>query len=123
MQTWSYGQWGLILGISTWLNLIVLMWFTYKNIDFLEDRLSGCRCISDTRGIWQGGFVGRHMRFNMIFMVTYMPGIMYRQGHITKDAHLHIPRHLKWRIWGIYAWLFTNMSAMAVLCYFIKSAP
>lgn len=107
-------------GVSVWLNLIVMMWFTYKNIDLLEDRLSGCRCISDTRGLWQGGIVGRHMRLNMVLMVTYMPGPMYRRGHITENAHLNIPRRLKWCTWGLYIWLSLNMICMAILCYAIK---
>jgi len=122
MQTWSYGHWGLLLGVSTWLNLITLMWFTYKNLDFLEDCLSDCRCVSDTRTIWQGGVVGRHMRLNMVFMVTYMPGFFFRRGDITKDAQLNIPHHLKWWIWCLHGWLVTNGGAMAVLCYLIKDA-
>lgn len=122
MQSLSYGHWGLVLGVSLWTNLIVLILFTYNKIDFLEQRLSGCRCISDTKTLWQGGFFARHMRLNMVFMVTYLPGIMHRRGHITKDAHLNIPLRLKWWIWGIYFWLFSNSCAMAVLCYLIKTS-
>jgi hypothetical protein len=80
MQSLSYGHWGLVLGVSLWTNLIVLIWFTYSKIDFLEQRLSGCRCISDTKTLWQGGVFARHMRLNMVFMVTYLPGIMHRRG-------------------------------------------
>lgn len=112
----------LFWGVSMWSNLILLMCFTYKQIDLLEKRLSGCRCISDTKTLWQGGIFGRHMRLNMVFMVIYMPGVMYRKGHITKDAHLNIPRRLKWWIWGLYGWLLTNVSAMAALYYVIKTS-
>ena len=108
--------------VSIWINLTVLMVFTYRNIDSLENRLSGCQCIDDTRRIWGEGFVGRQMRLNMVLMVTYMHGILYRRGDITKNAHLSIPRQLKWWIWGIYGWTATNMAALAVVCYSIKMA-
>ncbi|RJX82116.1 hypothetical protein D3M70_07690 [Pseudomonas sp. LS-2] len=123
MQSLSYGHWGLILVGSLLTSLISTIWFTYKKIDFLEERLLGCRCITDTKNLWQGGFIGRHMRLNMVFMVTYMPGIMHRRGLITENAHLNIPRYLRGWIWGIYLWLFSNGIAMAILCYLIKRYP
>jgi len=112
----------LVWGISIWLNIIFLMVFTYKKIELLENCLSDCRCIAEIRAIWQGGIVGRHMRLNMVFMVTYMPEFFFRRGDITKDAHLKIPRHLKWCIWCLHGWIFANVAAMAVLCYLIKNA-
>ena len=103
-----------------------MVWFTYKNIEYLEHLLSDCRCINDFRAIWQGGIIGRHMRFNMVMMVITFPGAMYRRGDTTQDAHQRIPLRLKRWIWRIYIWLFLNGFCLALLAYLIKvsrSAP
>jgi len=91
IQTWSSGHWGLVLGVSIWLNITILMVFTYKKIEFLKDRLSDCRCIAEIRAIWQGGIVGRHMRLNMVFMAKCMPGFFVRRGDMTKKCSLQYP--------------------------------
>ena len=103
-----------------WCNLIIMMWFTYKNIEYLEGKLSDCRCIAEFRAIWQGGFVGRHMRFNLVMMIITFPNAMYRRGDVAKDAHHRIPLRLKRWIWGIYIGLYLNGFCLAVLGYLIK---
>jgi hypothetical protein len=109
-----------VLLLSMWTNIIIMVWFTYKNIEHLEHLLSDCRCINDFRAIWQGEIIGRHMRFNMVMMVITFPSAMYRRGDITQDAHHRIPLRLKRRIWRIYIWLFLNGFSLALLAYLIK---
>lgn len=52
----------------------------------------------------------------------YMPGVMYRRGDITKNAHLNIPLQLRRKIWAIYIWLFVNAGFLAALYYAVKIA-
>ena len=120
MHSLALGISSLILTCSMWCNLILLMCFTYRNIEYLEDKLSDCRCINDFRAIWQGGIIGRHMRFNMVMMVITFPNAMYRRGDSTQDAHDRIPLRLKRWIWGIYIWLFLNGFCLTLLAYLIK---
>jgi len=122
MPDLSPGVWGLILLVSVWVNLIVLMRFTYKNIEIIEGYLPDCRSVIDTKNLWGGGVAGRHMRLSMIFAAMWMPGIMYRRGYVTKNAHLNIPRPLRRRIWRLNIWLITNCAWAAVLYYAIESA-
>jgi hypothetical protein len=112
---------GLIWLISSWINLVVMARFAYKNIDALEHSLSDCQGVTNTRNLWQGGIVGRHMRLSIIFAIMYMPRIMYRRGDITENAHLNIPRHLRKKIWAIYIWLFINGGCLAALYYAVSS--
>jgi hypothetical protein len=121
MTDLSLGVWGLILLVSVWVNLIVLMRFTYKNIEIIEGYLPECRSVIDTKNLWGGGVAGRHMRLSMIFAAMWMPGIMYRRGYVTKNAHLNIPRPLRRRIWRLNIWLITNCAWAAVLYYAIES--
>lgn len=114
------GLLGLTLIISTWINNLVMAWFTYRNINHLENRLSNCKCISDTKALWQGGLIGRQMRLNMVVTVITLPKAMYRRGHITKNAHHSVPLQLRLRIWGIYSWLFVNCTCLAILAWLIK---
>lgn len=108
--------------ISIWINIIVMLLFINRHLECLERKLSGCLCVEElNKSLKYGGFIGKHMRFNIIFMITYMPGILYRKGLITSGANLKIPRHLKWKIWGLYAWLFANVTTMAVLYWIIKT--
>ncbi|RAU45852.1 hypothetical protein DBY65_002665 [Pseudomonas sp. RIT412] len=109
----------LIWLISSWANLTVLVWFTYKNIDILESHLSDCAGVTATRNLWQGGVIGRQMRLSIIFAIMYMPKVMHRRGDITRDAHLNIPQHLRRRIWTIHIWLLINGFFLAALCYAI----
>lgn len=118
----SLGVLCLLWGGSMCMNLVVMIGFTFKNLEHLEDKLHECTCIADTRSIWQGGVIGRHMRFNMIFMIMYIPEIMYRKGYATQNAYLKIPRHLRRMIWGIYAWLLANGVAMGAPCYLISGS-
>lgn len=111
----------LLWAISMWVNLIVMMRFTYKNIDAIEWHLSDCKGVAATRNLWQGGVIGRQMRLSIIFAIMYMPGIMYRRGDITENAHLNIPRHLRKKIWAIYIWLFINGGCLAALYYAVSS--
>lgn len=120
MHSIALGTSCFILLLSTWINTIVMVGFTYKNIEHLERLLSDCRCINDFKAIWQGGIIGRHMRFNMVLMVITFPSAMYRRSDSTQDAHHRIPLRLKRRIWGIYIWLFLNGFSLAVLAYLIK---
>lgn len=115
------GPLGLILITSMWINIFVMIWFTHKYINHLESLLSDCKCISDTRALWQGGLIGRHMRLNMVVTVITLPREMYRRGHAPRNAHLCVPRHLKWWIWVIYGWLFVNCFCLAVLVWVIKN--
>jgi hypothetical protein len=111
----------LIWLFSTLINLIVIMRFTYKHIDTIEQYLTDCDGIVNTRSLWGGGVWGRHMRLSMIFAAMYMPGIMFRRGYITENAHLNIPLHIRQRIWAINIWLLINCTCMAVLYYSVKS--
>lgn len=52
----------------------------------------------------------------------YMPGVMYRRGDITKNAHLNIPLQLRRKIWAIYIWPFVNAGFLAALYYAVKIA-
>lgn len=113
---------GLAWLISSWINLMAMGWFTYKNIDVLEEHLSDCQGVTNTRNLWQGGVIGRQMRLSIIFAIMYMPRIMYRRGDITQDAHLRIPFRLRRHIWGLHIWLFINGGALAALCYAIESS-
>jgi len=112
---------GFVWLTSSCLNLIAMMWFAYKNIDVIEQHLSDCEGITATSNLWQGGVIGRHMRLSIIFATMYMPGVMYRRGDITKDAHLNIPFQLRRKIWAIYIWLFINAGFLAVLCYAVET--
>jgi hypothetical protein len=120
MHSIALGVSSIVLIVSMWANLLIMMWFTYRNIEYLEDKLSDCRCINDFRAIWQGGIIGRHMRFNMVMMVITFPNAMYRRGDSTQDAHDRIPLRLKRWIWGIYIWLFLNGFCLTLLAYLIK---
>jgi tellurite resistance protein TehA-like permease len=120
MHSLGLGISSLILTLSMSCNLIILMCFTYRNIEHLEDMLSDCRCINDFRAICQGGIIGRHMRFNMVMMVVTFPNVMYRRGDTTKDAHNRIPFRFKRWIWGIYIWLYLNAFCLVLLAYLIK---
>jgi hypothetical protein len=111
---------GLIWLISSWINLAVMARFAYKNIDTIEHSLSDCQGVTNTRNLWQGGILGRHMRLSIIFAIMYMPRIMYRRGDITQNAHLNIPAHLRRRMWAIHTWLVINCVFLAALCYAIK---
>ena len=118
--TTTTGLLGLTLIISIWINILVMAWFTYRNINHLENRLSNCKCISDTKALWQGGLIGRQMRLNMVVTVITLPKAMYRRGDITKNAHHSVPLQLKLRTWGIYSWLFVNCTCLATLAWLIK---
>jgi hypothetical protein len=120
MHSVTLGVSSLVLTVSMFINLTTMMWFTYKNIKYLEAQLSDCRCITDFRNIWQGGVIGRHMRFNLVMMIITFPNAMYRRGDITKDAHHRIPLRLKRWIWGIYIFLYINGFCLALLGYLIK---
>ena len=111
----------LIWFVSNVINLLVLIRFTYKNLDIIEDHLSDCQGVVNTRNLWGGGVIGRHMRLSIIFAGMWMPKIMFRRGDFTKNAHLNIPRHLRLRIWGINIWLIFNCTCIAVLSYAIKA--
>lgn len=113
---------GLTWFMSTLLNLIVMARFGHKNLDIIERYLSDCPGVINTRNIWGGGIIGRHMRLSMIFAFMYMPGIMYRRGDITENAHLNIPRSLRRRIWAIYIWLLLNCGCLAILNYAITTS-
>jgi hypothetical protein len=116
------GVWGLLLLASVWINLIVLMRFTCKNLHIIEHHLSDCQGVINTRNLWGGGVIGRHMRLSIIFAGMWMPRIMHRRGDFTKDAHLNIPRRLRWRIWAVMVWLIINCMSMAVLYFAIKAS-
>lgn len=120
MHSIALGISSLILFFSVWTNILLMAWFTFRNIEYLEHQLSDCRCISDFRNIWQGGFIGRHMRFNMVMMVITFPNAMYRRGDTAKDAHKRISLRLKRCIWGIYVFLSINGFCLALLGYLIK---
>ena len=109
--------------ISTTINLIVMTWFAYKKIDLLEQYLSDCKGVMETKILWRGGVKGRQMRLSMVFAFMYMPGVWYRRGDITKDAHLNIPRRLRREVWVIYIWLFINCGWLAISYFYVKNQP
>lgn len=119
MHSVALGISSLILFFSMWINIVLMVWFTYRNIEYFEHPLSDCSSITDFRNIWQGGVIGRHMRFNLVMVITF-PNAMYRRGDITKDAHRRIPLRLKRWIWGIYVLLYINGFCLALLGYLIK---
>lgn len=120
MPALSYGLLGLILTISIWTNLLLLLWFAYKHLDLLEHRLSGSKCITETRNLWTGGMIGRLMRLGMVFIVMSMPRLMYVRGHAEKDAHRSIPLPLRRWMWGIHIALLTNFIVSMALACLIK---
>jgi len=106
--------------VSMGINLIVMMRFTHKNIENIEQYLSDCKGIINTRTLWGSGVWGRHVRLSIIFATLYMPGIMFRRGDITENAHLNIPLYFRRRIWALNVWLLINCAWLAVLYYAVK---
>lgn len=43
MHSVTLGVSSLVLTVSMFINLTTMMWFTYKNIKYLEAQLSDCR--------------------------------------------------------------------------------
>jgi hypothetical protein len=115
-----YGLLGLVLTISAWTNILFLLAFMHKHLDFLEQCLSGNKCVINTKSLWGGGVIGRLMRLGMVFIVISMPGFMYARGEAMKDAHQSIPRHLKRWMWGIHIALLTNFIVSMALACLIK---
>jgi len=52
------GIWGIILLISVWINLFVLMLFTYKNLHIIEHHFSDCQGVINTRNFWEVALAG-----------------------------------------------------------------
>jgi hypothetical protein len=120
MPVLSYGLLGLILTISAWTNILFLLGFMHKHLDFLEQCLSGNKCVIDTKTLWGGGIIGRLIRLGMVFIVISMPRFMYDRGEAMKDAHQSIPRHLKRWVWGLHISLFLNLTLLMTLSLLIK---
>ena len=120
MPASSYGLLGLVLTISAWTNILFLLGFMHKHLDFLEQCLSGNKCVINTKSLWGGGVIGRLMRLGMVFIVISMPGFMYDRGEAMKDAHQSIPRHLKRWMWGLHISLFLNLTSLMALSFLIK---
>jgi hypothetical protein len=110
----------LIWFVSAVINLIVLTIFTHKNIEALEEHMSDCLIVINFKDFWGDSVKGRHRRLSMIFGAMYMPGIMFRRGYITENAHLNIPVHLRRRIWALVIWLTVNFIFLTGLACAIK---
>ena len=50
----SYGLLGLILTVSAWTNILFLLGFMRKHLDFLEQYLSGNKRVINTISLWGG---------------------------------------------------------------------
>ncbi|MFJ3484677.1 hypothetical protein ACIPL1_15015 [Pseudomonas sp. NPDC090202] len=115
----SSGMLALLLLICMVGIVIVMAVFSYIYIEEIENYLSGCRCVDETKAVWGGGFIGRQMRMATVLIIIVFPKTMHRRGDVVKNANHQIPK--KFRMWVLWQYivLYLIFGCMVAFYFFM----
>lgn len=86
---------GLVLGLLV-LVCFAVAYIAHKHVDAIENCLSSCSYVNDTKKVWGGaGLLGKVMRGGIIATILMMPKIHAKRGLINAGEVENLPAHYK----------------------------